>query len=104
MVLIDGGPEGFQWFSGENKKNENMKEEITAEWARKTAQAILGEKVSKQIETCLNAIESAVKKNEMSCTVGIYADKLTIQELNKRGFTVKSHDDQRDGSYIDISW
>lgn len=81
-----------------------MRQEITAEWARKTSESILGEKVHKQIETCLNAIENAVKQNKMSCSVGIYADALVIKDLNKRGFSVKQYDDQRDGSYLTISW
>ena len=81
-----------------------MRQEITAEWARKTSESILGEKVHKQIEACLNAIENAVKQNKMSCSVGIYADALVIKELNRRGFSVKQYDDQRDGSYLTISW
>ena len=81
-----------------------MRQEITAEWARKTSESILGEKVNKQIETCLNAIENAVKQNKMSCSVSIYADALVIKDLNKRGFSVKQYDDQRDGSYLTISW
>ncbi|TXG80036.1 MAG: hypothetical protein E6R13_08855 [Spirochaetes bacterium] len=81
-----------------------MREEITAEWARKTSESILGEKVNKQIEACLNAIENSVKQNKMSCSVGIYADALVIKDLNKRGFSVKQYDDQRDGSYLTISW
>jgi len=81
-----------------------MRQEITAEWARKTSESILGEKVNKQIEACLNAIENAVKQNKMSCSVGIYADALVIKDLNKRGFSVKQYDDQRDGSYLTISW
>ena len=81
-----------------------MRQEITAEWARKMSESILGEKLNKQIETCLNAIENAVKQNEMFCSVGIYADALVIKDLKKRGFTVKQYDDQRDGSYLTISW
>jgi hypothetical protein len=78
--------------------------EITAEWARKTATTILGIKVEKQVEQCLQIIKNAVSKNEMSTSVGIYADSLTIKELQKRGFIVKQYDDQRDGSYLSISW
>lgn len=81
-----------------------MRQEITAEWARKTSESILGEKVKNQINICLNAIEDAVKKNKMNCSVGIYADGLVIKDLNRRGFSVKQHDDQRDGSYLVISW
>jgi len=81
-----------------------MRDEITAAWARQTSESILGEKIHKQIEICLNAIERAVKENKMACSVGIYADALVIKEMNKRGFTVKQYDDQRDGSYLNISW
>lgn len=82
-----------------------MREEITSEWARKTAESILGEKINKQIQQCLDNIELAVKRNEFSCSVNVYADALTIKELNKRGFTCKHCDgDQRDPSYLLISW
>lgn len=81
-----------------------MRDEITAEWARKTSESILGEKIHKQIEICLNAIERAVKENKMMCSVGIYVDSLVIKELNNRGFSVKQYDDQRDGGYLNISW
>ncbi len=81
-----------------------MKEEITAEWARKTSESVLGEKINKQIETCLNAIERAVKANQLACSVGLYADGLVIKELNKRGFKVEQSNDQREGSYLTISW
>ena len=81
-----------------------MREEITAEWARKTSETILGDKVVEQIKVCLNAIERAVKTNQMACSVGIYADALVVKDLNKRGFKVEQSDDQRDGSYLTISW
>jgi hypothetical protein len=77
---------------------------INAEWARKQATSILGEKVKKEINICLDAIEKAVASNQMSISLGIYAESLTIEDLRKRGFTVKQYDDQRDGSYISISW
>ncbi len=81
-----------------------MKEGITADWARKTAESVLGEKINKQIEVCLDAIERAVKANQMACSVGIYADALVVKELNKRGFKVEQSNDQREGSYLTISW
>lgn len=81
-----------------------MREEITAQWARKTSESILGEKVERQLNDCLDAIQKAVKANQMACSVSIYVDALVIKELNKRGFTVKQYDDQRDGSYLTISW
>jgi hypothetical protein len=77
---------------------------INAEWARKQATSILGEKVKKEINICLDAIEKAVASNQMSISLGIYAESLTIEDLRKRGFTVKQYDDQRDGSYLSISW
>lgn len=40
----------------------------------------------------------------MNTSIGIYADALTLEDLRKRGFTVKEYDDQRDGSYLSISW
>lgn len=82
----------------------NKNSPVTAEWARKESTSILGEKVRQQITTCESNIIIAVKKNEMSCSVNMYADKLTIAELVKRGFTCKQYDDQRDGSYLNISW
>ena len=85
-------------------KTKQMKEEITADWARKTAESVLGEKINKQFEVCLDAIERAVKANQMACSVGIYADALVVKELNKRGFKVEQSNDQRDGSYLTISW
>jgi hypothetical protein len=77
---------------------------ITAEWARKQATTILGERINEQLKICLEAIKQAVAKNQMSTSVGIYAHDLTLEELRKRGFTVKKIDDQRDGSYTIISW
>jgi len=79
-------------------------DKITAEWARKTANEILGVKVKTQIEQCLKFIEGAVSRNELSTSISMYADKLTIKELEKRGFSVKQQNDQRDGSYLTISW
>jgi hypothetical protein len=85
-------------------KTKQMKEEITADWARKTAESVLGEKINGQIKTCLDAIERAVKANQMACSVGIYADALVVKDLNKRGFKVEQSNDQREGSYLTISW
>jgi hypothetical protein len=77
---------------------------INAEWARKQAISVLGEKVKKQIDTCLDAIEKAVARNEMLTSIGIYAESLTLEDLRKRCFNVNQYDDQRDGSYLSISW
>ncbi len=81
------------------------KQNITADWARKQATTILGEKVNEEINICLNAIEQAVAKNQMSTSVGICVHDLTIEDLRKRGFIVKEYDGgQRDDSYTSISW
>jgi len=81
-----------------------MREDITAKWARKTSENMLGERVKKQIGVCLAAIENAVKANEMACSIPIYADVLVIKELDKRGFRVKQYDNQIDGRYLTIYW
>jgi len=104
MVLIDGGPEGFQWFRSETKAEKMENNEITADWARKTAQSILGEKVRKELERCFSAIKIAVSNNQLSTTVSTYVDDLTKKELENRGFIVNKYSDQRDGSYTTISW
>ena len=81
-----------------------MKENVTAEWARKTAEEILGEKQQKALLKCLEAIESAVSNNKMSCSVYYYVDEFVIKDLKKRGFSVEKFSDPRDGSSISISW
>jgi ABC-type protease/lipase transport system fused ATPase/permease subunit len=81
-----------------------MREQITAEWAKKTAESILGEKVNGQINICLDAITKAVNKNIFQTSVSMYAHLLVIKELNKRGFSVKQYDDQKDGPSLVISW
>ena len=84
------------------------KDKITAEWARNTANTLLGEKIKKQIDTCLEAIEKAVARNEFSISVTITLDELVKQELTKRGFKVTYNEgdfrDQREGSYHTITW
>lgn len=80
------------------------KNEINAEWARKQATSVLNDKVKKEVDTCLNAIERAVATNEMSTCVYIYAHSLTLEDLTKRNFTVKQEDNQMDGAFLRISW
>jgi hypothetical protein len=82
------------------------RDNITAEWARKTSQGILGKKVNMQIDNCLEAIEMAVTANKLSIDVSMYVEDLTIQDLQKRGFSVKKHTamDQRETDYITIKW
>lgn len=77
---------------------------ITAEWAKKTANEIHGAKVNAELIQCGSNIRNAVSQNKLETNVSIYADKLTIKELENRGFVVKQYDDQREGSWINISW
>jgi len=77
---------------------------ITAEWAKKTANEIHGAKVEAQLTKCGVDIRNAVSQNKFETNVSVYADPLTIKELESRGFVVKQTDDQRDGSYLEISW
>ena len=83
-----------------------MSDNITAQWAREQANEILGKKVSEELDKCETAIRNAVKRNEMTCSVSIYAHEKTLSELTKRGFKVKQHEgyDQRDPAYIQINW
>ena len=84
-----------------------MKENINSDWARKTAQTIVGEKIEKQIKLCLEAIEMSVNRNQFDCDVsfGCEPDPLTIKELNKRGFKTKYiYGESKDSGYLKISW
>jgi hypothetical protein len=104
MILIDGGPEGYQIFHVEKEKKMDNSE-ITADWARKTAQSILGEKLEKELNMCLYNIKRKCAVNKLSTSIPIYIDELTKHELEKRGFKVEKYTgDQREGSYTTISW
>ena len=83
-----------------------MDSSITAEWARKRSNELLGDKVTQELLKCEIAIKNAVKRNEMSCNVSMYAHTKTIQELNKRGFKVTQNNgiDQRETDYLTITW
>lgn len=81
-----------------------MKENVTAEWAKKTAEQILGEKQQKSLLKCLSAIETAVNNNQMSASVYDYVDEVVIKDLKNRGFNVVKFSDPRDGGSISISW
>jgi hypothetical protein len=78
--------------------------EITAEWARKTAETKLSAAAEKQLNFCLDEIKKAVNENKMNVGVYIYVMPACLNELIKRGFEVKSHEDQRDGTWTTISW
>ena len=108
MVLIDGGPEGMQWFKREDKKEKDMSERITAEEARKKSTTIAGEQVKKQLDLCEDAIQKAIKKNELHATVSLRLENLAEKDLINRGFSVKYTEsdfrDPRDHGYTTISW
>jgi|TARA_R110000824_G_scaffold291588_4_gene480093 hypothetical protein len=87
-------------------QNEDGTSIITAEWARETANVVIGKKVLEQISKCEDAVQIAVKKNEMSCNVFFSLESLTLKELTSRGFETKFNEgyDQRDSSYTTIKW
>ena len=90
----------------ELEKKENMdNKEITAEWARKTIETQIDIESETQLNICLTEIKKAVEKNNMSVNIYIDIHKSCIDDLKKRGFTVKQEHDQRDGdNWIVISW
>lgn len=111
MVLIDGGPEGYYCGDGSGigieikTKTIKMDKKVTAQWARETAETVLGKKVEAELEECEKKIREAVIENKMTTTIySFYGQSKTVQELESRGFKVKQHDDQRDGSSLTISW
>lgn len=109
MILIDGGKEGYYRGDGSgigiNTKSKNMDKEITAKWARETADSVLGKKVEAELEECEQRIKLAVKENKMSTTIyTFYGQPKTVKELESRGFKVKQYDSQRDGASLTISW
>ena len=77
---------------------------ITANWARATAQTQLSIEAQKQLEDCLKSINAAVADNKFSTTVYLYAVPICKTELEKRGFKVESHSDQREGDWTTITW
>jgi hypothetical protein len=105
MVLIDGGPEGMQWFSSP-KKEKNMEKGITAEEARRKSKTILGEKVKTQLYQCEEAINKAIVENKMSANVIFQLEHLAKKDLEDRGFTIKYTDGdfrvQRDRGYTTL--
>jgi hypothetical protein len=107
MVLIDGGPEGFQWFKCEEKEK-NMSERITAEDARRKSTTLMGEKVKEQLDQCEEAIRKAIVKNKMSASVIFQLEPLAKKDLELRGFTVVYTDgdfrDPRECGYTTIKW
>lgn len=82
-----------------------MDKGFTAQWARETSEAVLSKKVEAELEICEKKIKEAVSENKMTTTIySFYGQSKTVKELESRGFKVKQHDNQRDGSSLTISW
>lgn len=85
-----------------------MREEITADWAKKTANSVLNVKVQDQINKVLNDIELSVKNNRFTTNVQLDLHELTIANIRERGFEIKKNTTNYGGygsitSYI-INW
>lgn len=108
MVLIDGGPEGMQWFSSPKKEINMENYGITAEEARRKSNTILGDKVKGQLELCEKAIKKAITENKMSANVICQLEQLAKKNLEDRGFTVTYTEgdfrDPRECGYTTIAW
>lgn len=78
--------------------------DVTAQWARETAEGKLGPKAEAQLNMCLVSVKSAVNRNELTVNIDEWIEVTTKKELEKRGFKVECHDDQREGSWTTISW
>ena len=78
--------------------------DVTAKWARETATSNLGVKVEKELNECLNKIKNAVAQNQLSVSHYGSVYTMVVTELKTRGFTVEKGSNQRDGSWLIISW
>lgn len=83
-------------------------DKITAAWARKQAESILGTKIEKEIKEIIEEIKMSVAQNRFEINVTRTLNELTKKELAKRGFTLKQIEpdqrDQREHAYLIISW
>lgn len=66
-----------------------MKEEITAKWARETAENRLGKIAEGQLDTCLQKIKEAVEANLFYTSFYFTPEDRVAKELEKRGFQIK---------------
>jgi len=78
--------------------------DVTAKWARETANNQLGAKADKELSDCLIKVKSAVAQNKLSVTCYNSVEDVVIKELESRGFKLANGYDQRDGGWIKISW
>lgn len=83
-----------------------MREEITADWAKKTATNVLNAKIQDQINKVLNDIEIAVKNNRFESTIYSDLHELTVKDIQGRGFKIEKNGNynQQDGTSYSISW
>lgn len=51
------------------------------------------------------AIDAAVEQGRMGiCLPNVNLGPLAFQKLTDEGYTVRNHDDQRDGTSLEVSW
>lgn len=82
---------------------------IDAKWAKLVATNRTSERIEEQIKTCLLEIKKAAEDNRTYVAVGIDPDRLTIKELERRGFVCKivyvgPTSDPREKDYLQIHW
>ena len=84
--------------------NDTNYDYVTAEWARRMTNEVLGVKIQAQIKRCNEAIIIAVNNNLDFVSLDGYFEHLTIEHLAKRGFIAQLLDDELSGYYLKISW
>jgi hypothetical protein len=79
-------------------------EDITAKWARETAQKVTKERVQLEVEDMLDLIKDASNSGELVLEKATNLEIESILELRDRGFEVIQTDEQRDGYWLVIKW
>lgn len=92
-----------------NKPDQKFKtpfniDNLTAKKAREITDSVNNLKNRSELGDCLNKITEAMNLGKEHIYISYKLDSSVIRELGIRGFTVKTYDDQRDGSAIKISW
>jgi|TARA_R110000851_G_scaffold47424_2_gene115152 translation initiation factor 6 (eIF-6) len=85
---------------------DDIKPEITADWARRKGKEVLGSKVIKQLNECLEAIDNAINRNDNSASTSGHLHDKTKEILKQRGFKIEYYEGhgQREPSYHSITW
>ncbi len=82
-----------------------MKEEITAKWARETAQNVLNERVVGQINKANLRIGQAVRENKFSTVYYGELHDFAKKDIKGRGFGLEANTSyQNDGESYTITW